>query len=273
MGESGRYMAKQAAADLKARRPASAVDRSNAMPLYHQIYLGLRDKIVRGDLAFGAAVPTEHELGAFHGVSRITARRALLELAMAGLVERRRRTGTRVAFRATIKPIEANIDQAVESLIAFGQDTQVRVLETSRRTADPIIATRFGIGPEQTLVHAVRLRMRERVPLGRITSYVRGDLPIDTSPEALTAKPMLTILREGGVTIGRAVQTVAAEVADADLAAMLAVEPRAPILRVERMVEDAEQRPVLLTIAQYRADRYRLTLDLHEHNRLAPAYA
>ena len=73
-------------------------------------------------------MPTEQRLCEQHEVSRITARRALEELAQHGLVERRRRIGTRVVYRASTKPIEANIDQAVESLLAFGRDTKVRVL-------------------------------------------------------------------------------------------------------------------------------------------------
>ncbi|HUD28473.1 MAG TPA: GntR family transcriptional regulator, partial [Novosphingobium sp.] len=90
--------------------------RDAAIPLYHQIYLTLRDEITRGDRPFGSPVPTEMELAENYDVSRITARRALDELATGGFVARRRRLGTHVIFRTANKPIEANIDQAVESL-------------------------------------------------------------------------------------------------------------------------------------------------------------
>lgn len=251
----------------------ASLDRAHAMPLYHQIYLALRDEITRGTLALGAMVPTEHDLGARYGVSRITARRALEELAQAGFVERRRRTGTRVTYRAPEKPIEANIDQAVESLIAFGHDTKVRVISSAHVPAPIAVAARLQIDSGTPVVQAIRLRLRDGAPLGRIISYLRGDAPVDTSPDALTATPMLALLRAGGIEIGGAVQTIAAETADPELADALSIEPRAAVLRVERLVEDAARRPVLLTIAHYRADRYRITLDLHEHNQVAADYS
>src|SRR5579871_3761824 len=69
------------------------IQRNDAIPLYHQIYLALRDQIYSGALGYGARAPTEHELAEQFGVSRITARRSLKELADNDLVERRRRTG------------------------------------------------------------------------------------------------------------------------------------------------------------------------------------
>src|SRR3546814_584679 len=105
----------------------TSVIRGDAVPLYHQIFLTLRDDIIAGRRAHGSLMPTEHELIATMVVSRITARRALDELAEHGFVERRRRTGTRVIYRAPTAPIEANLEQTLESLLAFGRNTQVRV--------------------------------------------------------------------------------------------------------------------------------------------------
>jgi GntR family transcriptional regulator len=77
----------------------TSVDRGHAVPLYHQIFLMLRDEIISGRHAIGSTMPTEQGLALAHDVSRITARRALDELAQHGFVERRRRTGTRVGAR------------------------------------------------------------------------------------------------------------------------------------------------------------------------------
>jgi len=49
-----------------------------------QVYLILRDRILSGAIAFGAKLPTENELAEVHGVSRVTIRRALGELACDG---------------------------------------------------------------------------------------------------------------------------------------------------------------------------------------------
>lgn len=245
-----------------------AIDRHNAVPLYHQIYLALRDEILSGQQPFGAILPTEHELGERFAVSRITARRALDELALEGFVERRRRTGTRVCFQASAKPIEANIDQAVESLVAFGRNTRVEVVEITSETADIALAGRMRLPAGAALVRAVRIRWLDDMPLGEIVSYIPETLGRLATRDNLTAQPMLSLLRDAGVAIGAARQTIEAVLATPVLAQALAIEARAPLLRVERLVTDTGDQPVLLTVAHYRADRYRISLDLHETNRI-----
>lgn len=260
----------KATASRRAKQPPLA--RGAAIPLYHQIYLTLRDEIARGDRPFGSAMPTEMALGASYDVSRITARRALDELAAGGFVERRRRLGTRVIYRLPNKPIEANIDQAVESLIAFGQKTAVKVLELITRPPDAAIAQKLGLAEGEPAIRAVRLRSSKGGPLGLIISHMRSGLGVSITPARLTETPMLALLREAGIQIGGAVQTIEAMVADPDLAERLAIEPRAAVLHVERLVEDADRQTVLVTNAYYRADRYRITLDMHEQNQLSPSF-
>lgn len=244
------------------------IDRRNAVPLYHQIYLALRDEIMSGQQPLGAILPTEHELGERFAVSRITARRALDELALEGFVERRRRIGTRVCFQAPAKPIEANIDQAVESLVAFGRNTRVEVVEITSETADISLAGRMRLPAGAALVRAVRIRWLDDRPLGEIVSYIPETLGRLTTRDNLTAQPMLSLLRDAGVAIGAARQTIEAVLATPVLAQALAIEARAPLLRIERLVTDTGGQPVLLTVAHYRADRYRISLDLHETNRI-----
>jgi len=235
----------------------------DAIPLYHQIYLALRDEILSGERSFGAAVPTEQELGAIHGVSRITARRALDELAQHGLVERKRRVGTRVAFKAPAAPIEEHIDQAVESLIAFGRGTQVRVIEFGEVAASASVAKRLGIGAGAPVVRALRIRLADDAPLGAIESFVPSEIGAAITREALTTQALLELIRAAGHAIGAGSQIISAVPADPALAALLETEARAAIIRVDRVVRDEGGLPLLFTSARYRGDRYRLSLDLH----------
>lgn len=246
-----------------AARAKPAIERGGAVPLYHQIFLTLRDEIIAGKRAFGAIIPTEHELGESYAVSRITARRALDELAQHGLVERRRRIGTRVTYRGPTPPIEANIDQAVETLIAFGRNTGVKVVEIVEEPADADVAAALGLTAGTPVIRAVRIRRLDDEPLGQVVSYVPTTLRHLMTPDNLTQTPMLALLHAEGLAIGGARQTISALVADPPLAAALAIEARAPVLQVERIVTDDRDRAVLLTVASYRADRYRINLNLH----------
>lgn len=236
---------------------------AGAVPLYHQIFLALRDDILRGRLAFGASVPTEHDLAAQHGVSRITARRALHELAANKLVERRRRTGTRVVYRASTVPIEGNVEQAIESLLAFGRNTPVKVLDLGKETATGEISDILDLPSDALVYKARRIRHSDSQPLGLVTSWLPAELGVSLTKRSLTASPILKLLEEAGIAIVSGRQTVSAVHASADTAALLGIEPRDALLRVERVMFNAAERPVLFTIADYRADRYRLSLDLH----------
>lgn len=236
--------------------------RTGGIPLYQQIFLTLRDEITSGRRPTGSIVPTEHEVAAQFDVSRITARRALDELAAQGLVERKRRVGTRVIFQEQAVPIEANIEQAVESLIAFGRRTRVRVVSFERQIASAEIAELLDLPDEAMIVRALRVRFLDDMPLGAIESFVPERVAGALNGRDLMTTPLLELIRTSGHAIGAASQTVSAVAADPALAAFLQVDARSPIIRVDRLVRDQGGKPLLATIAQYRGDRYRLTVDL-----------
>jgi len=240
-----------------------SIDRAHAVPLYHQIFLTLRDEIMSGARAFGTTLPTEEDLAASQKVSRITARRALDELAQHGFVERRRRTGTRIVYRSRTQPIEANVDQAVESLLAFGRNTKVRVLALARVPCETDIAEKLGIVAGDPVERAVRVRSLDGEPLGEVVSHVPAGLGLRLTRRSLSATPILGLLLASGHVIGGGTQTISANVADSHLATLLGIDMRAPILRIERTVLDRKGNAMLFTVASYRADRYRISVDLH----------
>ncbi len=238
------------------------IDRDDATPLYHQLFLQLRDDILQGRRRHGTSVPTEAELTATHSVSRVTARRALDELSRSGLVERRRRIGTRVIFKTPMEPLEANIGQAVESLVAFGRKTTVRVIDVGEDPAEGAVAAALELAEGSPVVHAQRLRSLEGQPLGKVSSWMPAEIAAHVPLAGLATTPILALLQESGLAIGSARQTIGADIADARLAEILDIPPRNAVLWIERIVCDMAGRPILFTRATYRADRYRITLDL-----------
>src|SRR4051795_12913659 len=66
-------------------------------PLHQQIRRAIARPILAGAWAPGQRIPSEHELMARYGVSRMTVNRAFASLAEEGLVERKRKAGTVVA--------------------------------------------------------------------------------------------------------------------------------------------------------------------------------
>ena len=119
---------------------------------------------------------------------------------------------------------------------------------------------------------ASEARWAKGAPLGTIISHMRTDLGVRITPETLTATPILSLLRDAGLHIGGATQTIEAMNADPELASMLQVEPRAAVLHVERKIENDDGEPILVTNAYYRADRYRLSFDMHETGQFVPEF-
>lgn len=103
----------------------------------------IRARIAAREWAPGALIPGEEALAAAYGVARATVNRALGELARAGVIERKRRAGTRVAAlpvrRATfdIPVIRAEVQ-------GRGQTYAIRLLrhEVTRPPLD--VAARLG---------------------------------------------------------------------------------------------------------------------------------
>lgn len=239
------------------------VDRDAAVPLYYQIYLQLRDEILSGQRPYGSAMPTEHELSEMFKVSRITARRVLNELAEQRYVERKRRLGTRVTFRSPGKPLEADVDQAIDSLMALGSGTTVNVIEVTAEKPNPAVAATLHVDPASEVIKAVRIRYLDGVPIGYVVSYVPGDLaPLMTSAN-LGKGPILKLLADAGHKVVHADQTIGAMQADPNLASALEIAPLSAILRISRTCYDASEKPFLLTFAHYRSDKFHIRLDLH----------
>ncbi|AOR79496.1 GntR family transcriptional regulator [Novosphingobium resinovorum] len=239
------------------------VDRDAAVPLYYQIYLQLRDEILSGQRPFGSAMPTEHELAELFGVSRITARRVLNELAEQRYVERKRRLGTTVIFKSPAKPIEADIDQAMDSLMALGSGTTVNVIEVNREKPNPTVAAALQVDAGEDVIRAVRIRYLDGTPIGYVVSYVPGDLAGLITPGNLGKGPILQLLADAGYKAVHADQTIGALQADPKLAQALEIAPLAALLRISRTSYDANERPFLLTFAHYRSDKFTIRLDLH----------
>src|SRR5690606_7197058 len=74
--------------------PADAPNGPEGETLHRRILADISERIMSGAWAPGHRIPFEHELSAEYGCSRMTVNKALSQLAKAGLIERRRRSGS-----------------------------------------------------------------------------------------------------------------------------------------------------------------------------------
>jgi DNA-binding transcriptional regulator YhcF (GntR family) len=135
---------------------------------YQEIERWLRRRVLRS--APGDPLPSESELAARFGVSRMTARQAVQNLAAEGLVQRRRGAGTFVAPRP--------IHRHVGSLMSFTEDMRRRGMKASSRLLEA------GLRPATTAdLDALRLPDGTRVvAIARLRGGGGAARPLAGSP-------------------------------------------------------------------------------------------
>ena len=238
-----------------------------------QVYMVLRDRILSGALGFGVKLLTENELAEHYGVSRVTVRRALGELARERLIERRPSAGTRVTYRPGPAPITADISGVLANLADMGRRTAVKLAAFDYVPATGAVAQALGVGLDQILQRSVRVRALDGVPFSYLTTHVSEEVAVTFSKEELASRPLLELLERAGVKIGHARQRISAGLATPEVAAALDVRTGSPLIELIRIVSDRSGRAVEHLHALYRPDRYAFEMDLFRSGAAAEAWS
>ncbi len=120
------------------------VTKADGLPRYLEIRGDLEARIVSGEWAPGHRVPSEHELVAHYGCSRMTVNKALSALAEAGLIERRRRSGSFVAQPHSQESI-LEIQDIKAEIAASGRAYRYETLLKKTRSAERADAERLSV--------------------------------------------------------------------------------------------------------------------------------
>jgi GntR family transcriptional regulator len=211
----------------------AAVTAGAGVPLHRQLFLVLHDEIARGALAAGDPLPTEQLLCEQFGVSRITVRRALADLADAGVIERRQGVGSFVRDRPQERRIPAG-GSFMDGLRKTELQTDVDVIELDIRNMPAPFADQLGT---ERGLHVVRLRRERRTsePLMITQAWLPEALSGTVTAEALTHAPLYRLLADAGVELDRVEHEITAEVAGPRNAQLLDVAIGAALMRVNRL--------------------------------------
>jgi GntR family transcriptional regulator len=229
-----------------------------AVPKHEQLRRILQ-RLVTEQLQPGSAIPSERQLIAEYGVSRITVREALGQLVNDGLLTRVRGKGTFVAHR----PVQSTLHLAsfTEEMRALGHVPTTVVLVREERTAPADTAAALRIGEDQSAVHVKRLRLADGVPVSIDDAWFRSDAFPGLVDHDLAGSIYSLAQDVYHRPIVRAQQTVAADPASDDVATLLGTRTGAPVLVFDRVSFSADG-PVEHTRSWYRSDRYRVQMEV-----------
>ena len=230
-----------------------------SVPLYQRVYEDLSDRIASGLYPRGAALPSEQKLGAEFGVSLITIRRALHELALDGLIERRQGIGNFVRERPR-NGVVVGLSNFT-SLVASGRLRLVRTLLSDDMIPAPAgVAERLGIQKDSGVRRLVRLDSEGGTPLSVDEAFVPPALACCIDAQ-MAASPLFMHRwqEQAGIKLVRTQYDIRVEVATADDRQLLQIGPETPILVTGELVIDATERAALWIVTRYRGDRCRLS--------------
>lgn len=133
-------------------------------PLYEQVKRDIAARVAAGDWGAGARLPSEHELTAHFGVSRMTVHRALRELSAEGVVSRIQGVGT---FAAERRPRQEflRIHDIAEDITARGHAHRMRLIALEAVRATPAQAIGFDLRPGAKIFHSTVLHFEDDVPV------------------------------------------------------------------------------------------------------------
>lgn len=234
---------------------------TSKIPMYHQIFLVLRERILSGGYPAGTLLPGEHRLASDFRVSPITSRRALAELEKAGLIERVRGRRPRVIGPTVVDQVDLGFQNLVRSNETIGA-TRCAILGLERRPAPPDVAARLDLVPGTPVMWVERVRFLGDTPFCQVESYLPADVAESITPGRLDGRMLVDLLAENGHPIARATQTISATLAWPEIARKLDTEAGTALLNLKRLARSATGRAVEFVDAHFRPELYAFDMQM-----------
>lgn len=226
------------------------------LPAYRRLHDLIHEQIKSGELKPGDAVTSERDLARIHGVSPMTARHALEELELEGLVERRRGSGTFVA------PPKIQFNKLVgftQQMASRGISAQSRVLGARIVQGNQEVSARLALPIDCKLLKLERLRHVGGEPFALEVCYLPAEQFSGLLQTPLERRSLfMTLEQDYGLQLTYADEDVDATAADARSSKLLNVPRASPVLRIRQALYSAAGSVIAYSLALYRSDRYSL---------------
>lgn len=203
----------------------------------------------------GSLLPSEKDLSKEFGVSRVTVRKALDVIRDEGLIAARQGFGWFVAT----EPVRQRLRQLrtiEDELAGTGRINLREVIEFGFVTAPPRVREELQV---DSVLRVKRLNRADGEPFAVVTVWCPAELGAGLSRDQVERQPFYELLP---VRLRGATQTIGADIATPEDAALLAIPTGAPVLVCWRTTTDATGRPVLMSHHVFPAHRTEFVVEL-----------
>ena len=241
-----------------------SINKDTPIPLYYQLKMRISEIIENGELLVGDMLPTENELCAYLKVSRPTVRQALSELVAEGLLMRKKGKGTfvskpKVDVRFLQKLESFNTQMEQKNLRPSTKVLFVRVDAGNRRASEAL-----NLPINAPLIHLSRLRFGNDDPIVWVETYI----PYNQFPQMLEQDYYRFSFYERmealyGLRVSRVTREIEAVNANRQEADLLDIEMEKALCLVRTLGFTEDGQPVEYSVARYRGDRNKFSIELY----------
>lgn len=199
---------------------------------FRDIKAQIQHSILSGEWAPGSAIPAETELAASWGVARATVNRALRELAEEGLIERKRKSGSRVRL-APVRQARFDIPLVRREIEERGFAYRLVLVSRHEGPAPEWLAARLALDPGTPVLHLVCLHYADGAPWQHEDRWINlALLPEARGVDFAQIGPNEWLVARVPFTDVEIALTATA--ADADMARQMGCATGDPLLTIER---------------------------------------
>lgn len=220
---------------------------------YQEIAEELRERLV--DAPVGSVLASESEMSAEFEASRVTIRRALELVRDDGLIAARQGFGWYVAGDPVRQSLETlgTIESQVEGV---GKISERKIAAFAFEPAPERVRKMLDV---TDVLRVKRVNLADGEPFAVVTVWCPSDLAATLSRRDVERRPFYELLQ---VELRGATQTIGADLATAEDAALLGIPAGAPLLRCQRVTTDHSGRAVLLSEHLFPAHRTEFVVEL-----------
>ncbi len=235
------------------------LDKDSAIPLYVQLRDGIKKRIETKELLPGDRIESEKKIAEKYGVSVITARNALNDLAEQGLIVRKRGKGT---FVSSVKfhSDYTKIQSFTESCYASGFTPGSILLQSKVIDIPEKLVTMLQQSKGSQVIFISRIRTIDGVPMVIEDSFLPMDYMEILRENLEKISIYSTFEKRFGVEIIRSAKEIEIAKATEEQARLLNVEKNTPLLRVESVSFSRERVPVYAGVQMINGEKFKLKI-------------
>jgi GntR family transcriptional regulator len=225
---------------VNAKRVDVTIDRENGVPIYSQLAKQLSGAIIDGTLRPGEVFETEMALAGRLGVSRLTVRKSISELVSAGLLVRRRGSGTVVAQEVVRRRNELAL--FLDGLPVVSGRPETRILGLGADVCARA-SRALGLGKPSRMARLRRLQLNDGCPMAVLNNWLPGSF-VGISPASLKSMGLYHFMQSHGCFPSTACQSIGSRQASSSECELLELGRAEPVLAVTRRTFNASGSPV-----------------------------